>query len=341
MSNNPEPPDQPAAEQYIGQRVAGVFTIEALVGTGASAHVYRASQVGIERPVAIKVMHSSFLASEEMRARFHREARVTSRIGHPAVVPVLMTGELPKKPPTQGEAFIVYEFVSGRTLREVIRAGSLQVPTIIGILVAAAEGVGAAHQAGVVHRDLKPENLMLVCDAQGATQVRILDFGLARVCESIEAPLTHTGAVLGTPEYLSPEGALGQPATPRSDVYSLAIIAYECLTGAPPFRDTSPIRVLMQQIERQPPPLQPLACVGEVPSLVAEVIYKNLDKAPEQRANNALDLAVALREAANRSHLAVESCGPSTDLWQTAESLDPKPAPVEPHAHPSVAPREE
>ena len=340
MSKTPELHDASVAERYIGLRVGNVFTIDALVGTGSSGHVFRANQAGLVRPAAIKVMHRSFLASEEMRARFHREARITSRVIHPAVVPVLMTGELPNAPPTEGEAFIVYEFVSGSTLREVIRKRSLRLPQIIGILIAAAEGVGAAHRVGVVHRDLKPENLMLLGDEHGAMQLRILDFGLARVSEVTEAPLTHTGAVLGTPEYLSPEGARGQPATARSDVYSLAIIAYECLTGAPPFVGTSPIRVLMQQMEGDVPPLRALLDLGEIPSLITDVVCKNLAKAPEQRAADALEFATMLRHAATRSQTAVESCGPTTDLWQTAGSLDPAPPPTaQPHEPPGALPR--
>jgi serine/threonine-protein kinase len=152
-----------------------------------------------------------------------------------------------------------------------------------------------------------------------------LDFGLARICEPTELPLTHTGAVLGTPNYLSPEGARGQPATAQSDVYSLAIIAYECLTGQPPFVDVSTIGVLMKQIEREPAPLQQTPRLGDIPPLIAATIMANLDKSPDRRAANATAFAQALRAAAEQSPIALESCEPGTDLWQTAANLNQKP----------------
>jgi eukaryotic-like serine/threonine-protein kinase len=327
MSSDSVPSDSDSAKQYVGLKVANLFTIDALVGSGASAHAFRATQVGIERSVAIKIMHRDFLSSREMRARFHREARIAARITHPAVVPVLMTGELPDSPPTHAETFIVYEFVEGRTLRTAIEQDTLQLPEIVGILIAAGEAVGAAHQVGIVHRDLKPENLMLVREPSGTSRLRVLDFGLARICEPTELPLTHTGAVLGTPNYLSPEGARGQPATAQSDVYSLAIIAYECLMGQPPFVDLSTIGVLMKQIESEPVPLQRTPRLGEVPPLIAAAIMTNLDKSPDRRAANASAFAQALRAAAEQSLIAIESCEPSTDLWQTGASLNQKPFP--------------
>jgi len=325
MSSDSVPPNSDDAKQYVGLKVANLFTIDALVGSGASAHVFRATQAGIERSVAIKIMHRDFLSSREMRARFHREARIAARIIHPAVVPVLMTGELPDSPPTHAETFIVYEFVEGKTLRTAIEQGTLLLPEIIGILIAASEAVGAAHQVGIVHRDLKPENLMLVRDPCGTSRLRVLDFGLARICEPTELPLTHTGAVLGTPNYLSPEGARGQAATAQSDVYSLAIIAYECLLGQPPFVDISTIAVLMKQIEREPAPLQRTPRLGDIPPLIAATIMANLDKSPDRRAANAVVFAQALRVAAEQSLIAIESCEPGTDLWQTAASLNQKP----------------
>ena len=154
MSNSVLPPDLDTAKQYIGLKIASLFTIDELIGSGASAHVFRATQMGIERPVAIKIMHRDFLSSQEMRARFHREARIAARIVHPAVVPVLMTGELPDGPPTHAETFIVYEFVDGSTLRKAIDENTLLLGKLLGIIIAASEAVGAAHQVGIVHRDL-------------------------------------------------------------------------------------------------------------------------------------------------------------------------------------------
>ncbi len=335
MNDDPNTPMAEAADPFIGLRVANLFVIDALLGTGASAHVYRATQFDIDRQVAIKILHRTFLTSKEMRARFHREARISSRIVHPAVVPVLMTGELPNCEPTQGEAFIVYEFVDGITLRNVIAMSKLpSLPEVMGIVVTAAEAVGAAHALGIVHRDLKPENLMLEIGKQSSTRLRVLDFGLAKQSESTEVPLTHTGAILGTPSYLSPEAARGYTATAQSDVYSLAIIAYECLAGHPPFVDASPIRVLMQQIESVPPPLQRPMSLGEVPPLIAHTIMENLAKSPAQRATNALEFARSLSRAAASSQVPIENCRPDGGLWQTPSELDSTASSDQHHAAP-------
>ena len=270
-------PTDACPDPFLGLVVSNLFEIESLIGKGASSRVYRAAQLGLQRCVAIKILNREYLQATDIRARFHREARIATRITHPAVVPVLMTGELPSNSLTQGEAFIVYEFVDGLTLRTILDTkGPFSIEMVLGIVVSAGQAVGSAHALGIVHRDLKPENLMIVPKSQGPGRLRVLDFGLAKLYESSELPLTHTGAILGTPTYLSPEGARGQPATSRSDVYSLATIAYECLTGQPPFKETSPVRVLMQQIECEPPPLKRPLGSGEVSAAIARVILDNL-----------------------------------------------------------------
>ena len=311
------------SDPLIGLSVANLFVIDALLGVGASARVYQATQLGVGRLVAIKILHRNFLSSVEMRERFHREARISSRIVHPAIVPVLMTGELPNRGPTHGEAFIVYELVDGVTLRYLLSHEQLtHLGECISIVVSAAEAVGAAHELDIVHRDLKPENIMLIQGTAARAEPRILDFGLAKLSESTENPLTHTGAILGTPQYLSPEGARGMPATVRSDVYSLAVVAYECLAGHPPFDDTSPIRILMQHIDGVVPPLRGTPQVGSVPPSIEQVILDNLAKSPDDRAENALAFARQLREAATCSQVAIENCRFDGTLWQTYRDLN-------------------
>jgi len=306
-----------ASDPLIGIQVGGLFEIEAPIGRGASSRVYRARHLGLHQRVAIKVLHHEYVGTEGIRARFHREARVASRIAHPAVVSVLMSGELPNDGITRGEAFIVYEYVDGMTLRQILDAeGRLSVGVTIGILVSVGEAVGAAHELGIVHRDIKPENLMVMRTEEGHRQLRVLDFGLARIYDNGESPLTHTGAILGTPSYLAPEGARGQRATPSSDVYSIATVGYECLSGAPPFHEASPIRVLMQQIEREPPALTLASGLPTIPSAVLNVIYANLSKLPEARAANAWLFARDLRRIAAEAGVAFEDFGVSSALWQ-------------------------
>lgn len=310
-----------SSDPLIGLTVGDLFKIESLIGVGATSHVYKASHLGLRRSVAIKVLGREYFQADDVQARFHREARIAARIAHPAVVSVLMTGQLPLSDITHGEAYIVYEYVDGTTL-SVLQAGEpLSNAVIIGILVAASEAVGAAHELGVVHRDLKPENLMLVRQSDGKRLVRILDFGLAKLHEPTEAPLTHTGAILGTPGYLSPEGARGQAATPQSDVYSLATIAYECFCGYPPFRDSSPIKTLMLQIEGQLPPLTRPVGQDEVPPAVARVIVANLSKSPSQRADTASHFAHALRQAAVLNKLSIEDFGSASALWRSPSDV--------------------
>ena len=305
------------SDPLLGLTVSNLFEIESLIGVGTTSRVYRASHLGLRRFVAIKVLGREYFQAEDVQARFHREARIAARIAHPAVVSVLMTGHLARDSRTHGEAYIVYEYVDGTTLRSVLQKGEpLPNATIVGIMVAAAEAVGAAHDLGIVHRDLKPENLMLVRQSDGKRLVRILDFGLAKLYEPTEAPLTHTGAILGTPSYLSPEGARGQAATPRSDVYSLATIGYECFSGHPPFSDTSPIRILMQQADGQLPPLTRPAGQAEVPPAIARVVIENLSKNPSERAGTASHFALALRQAAALNQLPIEDFGPASALWK-------------------------
>jgi serine/threonine-protein kinase len=323
MNDDAMAPSDTSSDPLLGLKVADVFEIEALIGVGASSRVYRAFHGSLQQKVAIKVLNREYLQAEDVRARFHREARVASRITHPAVVPVIMSGELPAVGVSKGEAFIVYEFVDGLTLRAVLNTKeTLSVEKILGIIIATGEAIGAAHEIGIVHRDLKPENLMLVQSSDGSGRLRVLDFGLAKAHESAEIPLTHTGAVLGTPTYLSPEGARGQAATPRSDVYSLAVIAFECLAGHPPFGGTSTIQILMQQVDADPPPLTRPFGSGEVPTAVTRVIDDNLAKSPHSRAENGKSLAQALRRAAALSNIQVEDYGPASGLWRSSDALE-------------------
>lgn len=306
-----------ASDPLIGLEVARVFKIREQIGAGACSRVFRAEHLDLPQTVAIKVLNREYVETEDIRIRFHREARIATRIAHPAVVSVLMTGELPNSGATRGEAFIVYEFVDGITLRQLLDARvRLSVETTIGIVIAMGEAVGVAHRLGIVHRDLKPENLIIVESAQGKRSLRVLDFGIAKLYEPSELPLTHTGAILGTPSYLAPEAARGCPATPRSDVYSMATIAYECLAGKPPFRDASAIKVLMQQVESEPEPLAHAAGAVQVPEPIAAVIQENLSKLPESRAEDAFTLARALRRTAGTAGIEFEDFGLDSALWQ-------------------------
>jgi serine/threonine-protein kinase len=242
------------------------------------------------------------MQSSAARQRFHREARLAARLNHPGIVRVLASGELaPQSSEVGGEAFLASEYLDGASLRTLLQQRQcLPLTDAIALMLAASDAVGEAHDQQIIHRDLKPENLMLVPEESGQQRIVVLDFGLARALDHDQDPLTNDGAILGTPQYMSPEAAHGNPATPRSDVYALATILYELLTGRPPFAAASPMLVLMQQASAAPPPL---AAVHAVPAQVQELVLRELAKSPDDRSPTARDFAATLFSAARAAGL--------------------------------------
>jgi len=270
-------------DAYLGQTLAGTYRVEALIGTGAVGGVYRAHQLGVERNVALKIMHRDLASNETLRGRFRREARVAGALCHPNLVNVLALGEL------QGDGppipFIALEYLDGLSLRSALAAqGALSVSRTLHIALQIADAVGEAHRAGVVHRDLKPDNVMLVQRGEDADFVKVLDFGVARIGEGDPSIATHAGAIFGSARYVAPEVAAGQAATARSDVYALSTMVYECLAGATPFTAENPIQMLLQQ---QRAPVPALAERVSVPRELARVVEQNLAKDPNARAEDA------------------------------------------------------
>jgi eukaryotic-like serine/threonine-protein kinase len=286
MVGSEKPPHDASEDPYLGRLVAGVFELDALVGLGTTGRVYRATQLGFKRPVAVKVLHRHLMQTPAVRERFHREARLASRLNHPGIVRVLASGELEETGPNVGgEAYLVSEYLEGESLRALLaQRRPLPLAEAIALVIAAGDAVGEAHTQQIIHRDLKPENLMLVADRDESRRLVVLDFGLARALDHHQDPLTHDGAILGTPQYMSPEAAHGQNATPRSDVYSLATILYELLAGQPPFAAESPMMVLMQQANTDPPPI---AEHHGVPAVVLASLYSELAKSPDHRSPHA------------------------------------------------------
>src|SRR5262245_59877078 len=201
-----------AEDPYQGLVVAGQFRIEQLIGIGAMGRVYRAHQSGIERDVAIKILHRELLRNPTVIGRFHREAKVASRLVHPDVVGMLMTGELDRVgPDVGGEAYLVMEHLDGISLRSALAAsgGALPLPRALHVMLQVCDAVGEAHSQSIVHRDLKPENVMLVKRGDDADFVKVLDFGVARIDWADASMATQAGTIFGTARYISPEGAQG------------------------------------------------------------------------------------------------------------------------------------
>jgi len=298
-----------ASDALVGLELPGQIQIEKLIGIGAAGRVYRGFQGGVDRTVAVKVLHAQLCADSTLVARFHREARIASMLAHPHVVEVFVTGQLPAGSPGAGALYIVMEHVDGISLRSKLAAagGAIQLPRALRIVLQLCDAVGEAHARGIVHRDIKPENVMLVRRGTDPDFVKVLDFGMARMPAGSGPVLTKAGLIFGTARYISPEGAAGQPVGPPGDVYAIATVLYQTLAGCTPFEGETAVDVLARQINESPPPLRSHARGSYVPEPIAEVIAQNLAKQPEKRSPDARALARALLDAARAAGLAPEA----------------------------------
>ncbi|XXX80008.1 protein kinase [Sorangium sp. So ce134] len=299
-----------AAERdpYVGLTLGGQIQIQHLIGIGSMGRVYRAFQAGIERDVAVKVLHRELSSNAELVSRFHREAKIASRLVHPNVVQVLMTGSIPAATDARigGELYLVMEHLDGISLLSALAAAgtageseALPLPRALHIILQVCDAVGEAHAQGIVHRDLKPENIMLVRRGEDPDYVKVLDFGIARLDWADKAMTTQAGLIFGTAKYISPEGAEGQRVGPPADVYSIATMLYQCLAGRAPFEGDSPVALLVQHTHAPPADLRSIARSSYVPAPIAQVVMQNLAKKPADRAPDARalgrDLALAVR----------------------------------------------
>jgi eukaryotic-like serine/threonine-protein kinase len=291
-------------DPYLGKTLRGAFRIDALIGTGAVGRVYRAHQLGVERAVALKIMHRDLASNQDVQGRFRREARISGSLSHPNLVSVLLLSEFEQSGLTI--PFLVLEYLDGLSLRSTLLAqGALDVPRTLHILLQIADAVGEAHQHGIVHRDLKPENVMLVQRGDDPDFVKVLDFGVARAEVGAEERLsiaTHAGAIFGSARYVAPECAAGGASSPASDVYALATLGYECLSGTVPFDGENAIQILLKQQSQAVPPLLERSPGRRIPAQLARLLEQNLEKAPEARSANAREFARALLSAAYEVH---------------------------------------
>ncbi|MEM9188813.1 MAG: protein kinase [Myxococcota bacterium] len=283
-------------DPYIGRTLLGQFRIEEVIGAGGMGIVYRARQNGIDRDVAIKILHPELVKNPDAVRRFQREAKVSSALDHPNVVRVFLFGQLP-----EGNLYLVMPYLRGHSLGDLLRdTGHVDVPRALHIATQICDGVGEAHSQAVVHRDVKPENILLVARGGDPDFVKVLDFGIARFLEAEQTMATQSGLIFGTARYISPEGASGEPTDPRSDVYSIGVLTYQLLCGETPFESKSPVSMLMKHINETPPALRSRAHAGHVPAAVAEVVMRCLSKNADLRYDNAHELAEALRMAATQ-----------------------------------------
>jgi len=317
-----------AQDPFIGRQILnGQFQILQKIGSGGMGSVYKALQPAINRLVAVKILHPRLAARQDLVSRFGREARAMSHLTHPNTVKVLMHGEL-----EDGSLYIVMEYLEGKNLNQLVRKeGPLSVERALRILLPCCGALDEAHRAGIVHRDLKPENVF-VCNQGGIEDFpKILDFGLAKVTEREMRPgsvmLTQEGMVFGTPEFMSPEQAQGKTLTPASDIYSLAVILYEALTGKLPFDGKTPMEFIQLHVTSAPIPLAERAPSKVFPPGLWEVIAKALSKEPTDRYASAGEFAAALEPflTPERALSGVTPAPPTPMPAPVAEAL---PAPV-------------
>jgi serine/threonine-protein kinase len=283
-------------DPFIGREILnGEFQLLEKIGTGGMGSVYRANQTAMSRLVAVKILHPKLANRKDLVSRFRREAKAMSHLSHPNTVKVLLYGEL-----EDGSLYIVMEHLEGRNLNQTVRnEGPMAFERALPVLIQVCGALEEAHRAGIVHRDLKPENIFL-CNQGGLKDFpKVLDFGLAKVTEREMRPgsiiLTQEGMVFGTPEFMSPEQAQGKPLTPASDIYSLAVILYELLTGKLPFDARTPIEFLQLHVSARPIPLNERVPGKSFPVGLGEVMAKALAKKPEDRYQSAADFAAALK----------------------------------------------
>ena len=278
-----------AADPRIGTDL-GSYRIEAVIGRGGMGVVYRAEQLGLARKVALKILAPVLVDDEAFRQRFVRESQMAAAIDHPNILPIYEAGEV------DGVYFLAMRFVDGADLETRLRSGPLEPPQAVRLLGQVASALDAAGEAGLVHRDVKPANI-LIASSRGiekADHAYLSDFGLTKHRGS-QTGLTQTGAFMGTLDYVAPEQVEGRPVDSRTDQYSLACVAFHCLTGATPFARDTDIAIAMAHLHDPPPSAS--AIRPELPAAVDAVLARGMAKRPDDRYPTSEAFALALREA--------------------------------------------
>jgi eukaryotic-like serine/threonine-protein kinase len=284
------------ADPFIGREILnGQFQILQKIGTGGMGSVYKALQPAMNRMVGVKILHPKLTNRKDLVARFRREARAMSHLTHPNTVKVFLYGEL-----EDGSLYIIMEFLDGKNMNQTVRAeGPMPMERGLPILMQVCSALEEAHRAGIIHRDLKPENIFLCQQGGLKDYAKVLDFGLAKVTEREMRPgsiiLTQEGMVFGTPEFMSPEQAQGKVLTPASDIYSLATILYEALTGKLPFEAKTAMDFLSHHVSHKPILLSERVAGRTFPPLLDQIISRALAKKPEERFASAADFGAAMQ----------------------------------------------
>ncbi|MGP3934353.1 protein kinase domain-containing protein [Nonomuraea sp. KM88] len=309
-------------------RLRNRYLLISRIATGGMGEVWRARDELLGREVAVKILRSHIHADPTFRERFRNEARLTAALADPGVAQIFDYGE------ESDLAYLVMELVQGEPLSAILaRNGALGAEVALDVVHQTARALHAAHSSGIIHRDIKPGNLLVTPEGT----IKVTDFGIARALEA--APVTQTGTVVGTAQYVSPEQAQGFPLTPATDLYSLGVVAYECLAGRTPFRGDTQVAIALQHLNEQPQPLG-----VDVPSQVRALVMALLAKEPGQRPATALELAErahALRESLAGTRSGAQSGADLSMLTDPGGFRVREPAPEDQQATDRIAPATE
>jgi serine/threonine-protein kinase len=304
----------------------GPYRLLERIGQGGMGEVWKAEDTNLLRTVAVKLLKEEMANDVEWKARFLREARTAARLSHPNIATIYAVDELDKR------MYIAMEYVEGDPLKKLIAAKVLKTPDVVRIVKRCADALTEAHAHGVIHRDVKPENIVVT-----KRGVKMLDFGIAKLMDAAEdaGKLTSDGTVLGTPDYMSPEQALGKPIDHRSDIFALGVVLYEALTGHHPFATASVTETLVNIVTREPIDIARL--LPELPPALIDVVQKSTKKKPDERYETAKQMASALNKifpSTSSAYFPVIAAAGNTPTLSIAPALPepppPPPAPPKP-----------
>jgi predicted Ser/Thr protein kinase len=298
----------PPRDDLVGEVLDGRYRLEERIGSGGMGAVYRGIQEPVGRAVAVKVLRQELASDKSVVARFFNEARVISGLRHANTVTLYDFGQS-----ASGRLYIAMEYLRGEPLDIVLARGRLRLAEIVEIVDQVCQSIEEAHGLGIIHRDLKPDNVFI--DRVGPRSiVKVLDFGIAKVPDP-QGYVTQTGTVFGTPAYMSPEQAQGFELDVRSDIYALGVVLYEMITGAPPFRGSSPVRVALKHVTEIPSPVADHSRVGALPPALAELVMQMLAKRADDRPATITEVRERLVAVArNLPGLVVEAPSPTHDM---------------------------
>jgi eukaryotic-like serine/threonine-protein kinase len=299
--------DALAGDPYVGLALAEKYLIESLIGEGAMGRVYRAKQIPLGKPFAVKILAPHLMNDEASHARFANEAHNCASLNHPNCISVVDYGRSP-----EGITYIVMEFIAGQTLEEIIaRDHPLPPERVTDLLLQVLAALTEAHGLGILHRDLKPENILVQQLRTHGELAKVLDFGIAKLMDSTAGGpgLTSHGMVCGTPEYMSPEQARGQKLDARSDLYAVGVILYQMLTGRPPFESDSAVEILHKHLHEEP--IAPSQLLGTQGHPLEAVCMRAMAKDPDERHTSAQEFreeVIATTSAAPAASIECREC---------------------------------